>query len=168
MLVHFLRREGGIAVTHNTSKEKDVINSAWDDDRYHADVHCGVISFRSKITRGCIPDREGHKKTRIYSASSSPLVSLLFVSIFFHSFPGVFPYLIYSFFSIPQFFYILLFFCIPLPLSLFPPIDVLRVFLRNLRSDASCWFGGCISAHDFYLTSTSKIELTCKSWSIRA
>lgn len=62
-------------------------------------MHCGVISFRRKITRDCIPDREGHKKTRIYFASSSPLVSLLFVSFFCRSVPGVFPYLISFFIS---------------------------------------------------------------------
>lgn len=69
--------------------------------RWRRDVHYGVIPFRSKITHGCIPDRESRKKTRIYFAFSSSLVSLLFVSLF-RSVPGVFPYLIYSFFPTPN------------------------------------------------------------------
>lgn len=66
-------REDGTAVTHNTSKERDVINSAWGDDRQHADrASRGLSSFRSKITRGCIPDREGRKKHAFILPSRLP------------------------------------------------------------------------------------------------
>lgn len=85
-------------------------------------------------------DREGRKKTRIYSASWSPLVSLLFVSLFlFFSVPGVFPHLIYSFFSTSN---SSTFFCSSLPQSLSPSIyrfysvSFCRICVSMLHADS--------------------------------
>lgn len=76
-----------------------------------------IPALRSKITRGCIPDREGRKKTRIYSAVSSPFITFFFPP---RSVPGVFPYLIYSFFSTPNSFtFLFLSLFLSLLLSLF-------------------------------------------------
>lgn len=85
--------------------------------------HCGVIPFRSGITRGSLHprNRKSRKKTCIYFAFSSLLDFLRLAVIrltffFFRSVPGVFPHLIYGFFSAPNsptfFFFVFLYLCL--------------------------------------------------------
>lgn len=89
--------------------------------------HCGVIPFRSGITRGSLHprNRESRKKTCIYFAFSSLLdflrLAVIRLTFFFSFGPRCFPAPHLRFLFRPQFSHVL-FLCLSLPLSLFLPI----------------------------------------------